>query len=197
MALATKGEVVLYPIKKESVRAFIEQINQCQGIVEDLGNDSWRFRYNNILKSCSIETGPHPGFMTDWQPPWSLLMTQANGQSIIKERIFENRFAYVEELKKLGAKIEYLDNKINQPEKYFYFNYDKNKTYRQVIQINGNSQLHGAVLNIADLRAGATLVIGALVAKGESVVQGASIVERGYENFIEKVKSLGGQIKKV
>ncbi len=135
--------------------------------------------------------------MTDWQPNWAILMTQAGGDSFIHERVFENRFSYVEELRKLGAEIDFVKIPVRNPMEYFFFNFDPNKKYNQAIKIKAPQKLHGGVLNISDLRAGATLAIAALVAEGESVVNGASILERGYENFVEKVTSLGGDIKKI
>lgn len=197
MALVTKGDIVISPIKEKVIKTFIDKVKEIGGGVERINENSWRFYYVNKLKASMIETTPHPGFMTDWQPPWAVLMTQAQGDSTIIERIFENRFAYVEELKKLGALINYIDLQIGQPEKYFFFNYEPTKEYRQAIKIQGNEKMHGGVLSIADLRAGATLVIACLVADGESVVSGASILERGYEDFVGKVRVLGGQIKKV
>ena len=124
-------------------------------------------------------------------------MTQADGESTIHERIFENRFSYVEELRKLGADIDYAKIPIKNPTDYFFFNFDPSKKYNQAIKIKGPQDLHGGVLEIADLRAGATLVIAALVAKGDSVVNGVSILERGYENFEAKIRSLGGEIEKI
>ena len=124
-------------------------------------------------------------------------MTQAQGKSIVHERVFENRFSYVEELKKLGAKIKFIEKNVPNPEKFYYFNYKKNKNYPQIIEIDSPVKLHGGVLNIADLRAGACLAVAALVANGESIVNGVSILERGYEDFVEKVTKLGGEIRKI
>jgi len=197
MAMATGGDVTIYPIREVYINTFIKKLRLAGAIVEKINDETWRFQCTRTLESIKIETASHPGFMTDWQPPWAVLMTQARGSSIIIERVFENRFAYVEELKKLGASIDYIDVQINKPSEYFFFNYDQEKKYKQAIKIHGGQQMHGGVLNIADLRAGATLVIACLLAKGESVVYGASILERGYEDFVEKISSLGGRIKKV
>jgi UDP-N-acetylglucosamine 1-carboxyvinyltransferase len=124
-------------------------------------------------------------------------MTQAEGTSIIQERIYENRFAYVEELRKLGADIDFVRLPIINPAEYFFFNFDPNKKYNQAIRVVGPQQLHNGVVKVNDLRAGATLAIATLTAEGESVVNGASILERGYENFVEKITQLGGDVKKV
>jgi len=197
MGLATKGEVILGPIEEASIAVFLEKIKKAGGGIEKIDKETWKFYYSNQLEPINIETLPHPGFMTDWQPPWAVLMTQAKGESVVKERMFENRFSYVEELKKLGAKIEYLETIVENPSKYFYFNFDFKKEYKQAIKIFGPSNLHGGVVTISDLRAGATLAIAALAAKGESVITNASILERGYESFVGKVRALGGSIKKV
>ena len=165
-------------------------------MVEQTGS-SLVFNFNKGGKGVNIETSPHPGFMTDWQPNWAVLMSQAQGKSVIHERVFENRFSYVEELRKLGARIKFVESKVDSPKDFYFFNYKKNKKYSQVVEIDGPVTLHGGVLNIADLRAGASLAIAALVATGESVVNGVSILERGYEDFVGKVRKLGGEIKKI
>ncbi len=101
------------------------------------------------------------------------------------------------ELKKLGADIEFIDVEVKDPKTYYHFKHLANRKYRQVIQITGPQKLHNGVLEVSDLRAGATLAIAALIAEGESVIEGASILERGYEDFPEKIAALGGYIKKI
>ncbi|MCS6956528.1 MAG: UDP-N-acetylglucosamine 1-carboxyvinyltransferase [Patescibacteria group bacterium] len=196
LSLATKGDLVLKNINFELIKTFVEKLKSAGAIIEEKESGIY-FKTENNLKAVSIETSPHPGFMTDWQPNWAVLMTQAQGVSTIVERVFENRFSYVEELKKLGAKIKFIEHKVKNPSEYYYFNYEKDKKYFQKIEIFGPTHLHGGVLNIADLRAGASLAVAALIAEGESVVNQVSILERGYEDFVEKVKSLGGIIRKV
>jgi len=165
--------------------------------VEEISNFKYRFFYQGEITSVNIETSPHPGFMTDWQPSWAILMLKANGSSVIHERVFENRFLYVEELKKLGAEIDFVNVNVENPEFFYHFNFEKERSYKQTIKILGVKELHNAILNIADLRAGAALACAALLADGESIVNGASILERGYEDFVEKINKLGGEIKKV
>ncbi len=197
LAIATKGDITLYPLKKEVIAHFLAGLKKINAGVEIKNNQEIRFYWQGQIKSSTIETLPHPGFMTDWQPNWAVLMTQAKGESLITERVFENRFSYVEELKKLGAKIEFFKTKVKNPSEFFFFNYDSNKQYQQTIKITGGYKLHEGVLTIADLRAGATLAIAALIVNGQSVINGASIMERGYDSFVEKITSLGGLIKKV
>lgn len=196
LALASQGDITIYPISPTLLSSFIHKVKEAGGGYEEKGN-RLRFYYKGPLKATRIETSPHPGFMTDWQPNWAVLMTQAVGESFLTERVFENRFAYVEELRKLGAEIDYIKTPLVNPAEYFFFNFDPSKKYNQAIRIKGPQQLHGGALQITDLRAGATLAIAAFVAEGESVITNASILERGYENFVEKVKALGGDITKV
>lgn len=195
--IASKGDVFITNIEQKYIEEFIRKLKQTGSRIEIQKGEGIRFRYSGKLKSVDIETSPHPGFMTDWQPNWAVLMTQAKGESIIHERIFENRFSYVSELMKLGAHIDYVSRHIWNPDKTYFFNYDKKKTYQQMIRIHGGHPLHGGVLHINDLRAGASLLIASLIAQGESIVQGSSILERGYENITEKVLMLNGQMKKL
>ncbi|PIV10558.1 UDP-N-acetylglucosamine 1-carboxyvinyltransferase [Candidatus Roizmanbacteria bacterium CG03_land_8_20_14_0_80_35_26] len=196
LTLATGGYITLNNLSVDTIGIFAEKLKQA-GVEVKINKDNSYFSYVKPLKSINVETSPHPGFMTDWQPNWAVLMTQAQGKSTIHERVFENRFSYVEELKKLGAKIKFVESKVSDPENLYFFNYKKNKKYSQIIEIEGPVKLHTGALNIADLRAGASLAIAALIANGESIVNGVSILERGYEDFVEKVRKLGGEIKKI
>ena len=197
LAVASGGDVIIGPINENLITSFLEIMKEAGAGVEEISNFKYRFFYQEGIKPVDIETSPHPGFMTDWQPSWAILLLKAYGSSIIHERVFENRFSYVEELKKLGADIKFIENKVQNPEFVYHFNHEKDKTYQQTIKIKGPSELHNAVLNISDLRAGAALACAALLATGESIVNGASILERGYEDFVEKIRKLGGEIKKV
>lgn len=197
LAVASEGDVIISPIDKNLIASFLKIMREAGAGIEEISNYKYRFFYKGEINSINIETSPHPGFMTDWQPSWAILMLKAKGSSVIHERVFENRFSYVEELKKLGAKIDFVDVLIENPEFFYHFNFEKERLYRQTIKIQGGEKLHNAILDISDLRAGAALACGALLADGESIVNGASILERGYENFVEKVRKLGGEIKKV
>ncbi|NTU73489.1 UDP-N-acetylglucosamine 1-carboxyvinyltransferase [Candidatus Roizmanbacteria bacterium] len=196
-ALATGGDIVIKGLPYSLFSTFIQAITEAGALVKKIDDMTYHFSAPYGLKAVSVETEPHPGFMTDWQQCWAILMTQAEGESIIHERIFEDRFQYVEELKKLGAKIQYVDVLVENPTEFYHFSFDPTHSYRHAVKIHGPQRLHNGVLTISDLRAGATLVTAALIAKGESVVNGASIVERGYEDFVEKLSLLGARIRKV
>ncbi len=196
LACATGGEIFLSQIDPSLIESFLSKLKAAHVTIKLVGKGKLHILPEKKIIATKIETAPHPGFMTDWQPNWAVLMTQAQGDSFIYERVFENRFSYVDELRKLGAEIDFVKPPMINPHEYFFFNFDPARKYNQAIRINGPQDLHGGVLNVTDLRAGATLAIAALVAEGESVVNGASILERGYENFSGKVQSLGGYIKK-
>jgi UDP-N-acetylglucosamine 1-carboxyvinyltransferase len=100
-------------------------------------------------------------------------------------------------MRRIGAKIQFVDPNVHHPENVYQFNYDPKRKYRQAIRVTGGEPLHGGVMKIADLRAGATLLIGALIASGESILHDASTLERGYEDIVKKVSLLGGDIKRV
>lgn len=196
-AIATKGDITLSKIAYPFIHAFSEKIKDAGGGVEHIDEYTHRFYYTKTLRAIQVETAPFPGFSTDWQPLMAVLLTQAKGISVIHERIYENRFSYVSELKKLGANIRFTDKEIKDPASHYQFNYDPQKTYQQTIEIAGQEALHGGVLEVADLRAGATLAVASFVAKGKSYLNGIHHLERGYEDFARKMKSVGGNISKV
>ncbi|MCX8015973.1 MAG: UDP-N-acetylglucosamine 1-carboxyvinyltransferase [Patescibacteria group bacterium] len=129
------------------------------------------------LKAAKIQTLPYPGFPTDLQAPFAALMTQAEGESLIFDTLFEGRFKYVEELTQMGAKIFVCD-----PHR---------------IIVSGPTPLYGTKIKSFDLRAGATLIIAALAASGKSEVYGIEQVDRGYEKIEERLQSIGAHIKRV
>jgi len=196
LAIATRGEVIISNLPKNYLFSFNEKLIKAGAGVEDLADGQWRYFYKDMI-GVDIETAPYPGFVTDWQPLFAVLMTQATGKSEIHERIFENRFSYVSELRKLGAKIEFIEKNIENPNDFYHFNYDSTKQYNQIIEVTGPQSLHGGVLEVSDLRAGATLAIAALIANGQSYVKGVDHIDRGYENFSEKVIKIGGDIKRI
>ena len=197
-ALATKGDIIVKGADKINLEHFLSKVNQAGGNYE-IVSSGIRFYYQGSLKSTSVTTMPHPGFMTDWQSPWAVLMTQTLGTSIIHETVFENRFGYVSELKKLGAKIEFFSPSVDNPQQTYQFDIKEGEinNRHQAIRIYGPIKLHGGVVSVSDMRAGASLLIAACMAKGQSVVLGASEVDRGYETIEKKLRLLGARIKRV
>lgn len=196
LSMLTGGNIYLENARLEYVGSFLREVKNAGGDWEE-NEGKVRFFLREALKPTSIITSPEPGFKTDWQGPWAILMTQAEGESVIHETIYENRFGYVSELKKMGAHIEYFEPHVENPELFYNFNYDPNASYKQAIKITGKKTLHNAVVSISDLRAGATVVMAALIAQGESVVFGVEHIERGYEKFVERLQNVGAHIKEV
>lgn len=190
------GHILIRNIDMSIIRAFLEKFEEAGGEWEQENNYTRFFLKNKRIYPTHITTSFHPGFMTDWQGPWAVLMTQANGRSIIHETVYESRFGYTDELKKMGAEIILFNPKVDDPEKVYNFNHrDANNKHKRAIKIYGKTPLHNAVITIGDLRAGATLVLAALLAKGESVVYGVEHIDRGYEDFDKRLKSLGADIR--
>ena len=164
----------------------------------EIKKEGIRFFYKGPLTKSDVTTGYYPGFMTDWQGPWAVLMTKANGSSILHERVYENRFTYADELRKMGANIELFNPIIKNPEKFYNFNIkDDKKKFFHAARITGPTDLHNGVLDIPDLRGGATLVLGALAASGESILYGLEYLDRGYEQFENRLRKLGAKIKRI
>lgn len=132
---------------------------------------------SSFLKATKIQTLPYPGFPTDLQAPFAVLATQAAGDSLIFDTLFEGRFKYVDELNQMGAKIFLCD-----PHR---------------ILVSGPTPLYGTKIKSFDLRSGATLIIAALAAKGKSQILGIEEVDRGYEKIEERLQQVGANIKRV
>lgn len=196
-AIITRGNIIIYGTEREYLKAFLEKLDEAGAGWEPM-EKATRFYYQGKLLPTKVVTKPYPGFMTDWQAPWSLVGMQSRGISTIHETIYENRFGYIHELIKMGGRIEFFEPRVSNPKTFYNFNWDSNQNGRfHAIKIYGPVNLHNAVLNVSDLRAGATLVLAALVAKGESFVSGVEHIDRGYEKFEEQLKKLGADIKRI
>lgn len=174
MAAATKGDVLIknvIPKHLESITAKLRKIGAC---VEE-NDESVRVfvKPDTKFMKTSVRTMPHPGFPTDMQPQLSTLLTLAEGTSIVTDDIFENRFRYVAELRRMGADI-LVDGK--------------------VAIIQGVGHLTGAPVKATDLRAGAAMIIAGLAADGETIIDDIFHIERGYESIDAKVRALGGDM---
>lgn len=174
-AAATGGNVLIknvIPKHLESISAKLEEM----GVEIQEYDDSIRVIRDQPLNRCNIKTMPHPGFPTDMQPQIAVLLSIANGTSIVNESVWDNRFRYVEELKRMGAQIS-VDGKL--------------------AVLEGVNHLNAAPVRATDLRAGAAMVIAALCAQGVTQVEDIQHIERGYENVEEKLRALGADIKRV
>lgn len=171
-AAATKGDVIIknvIPKHLESITAKLRKI----GVTVIENDDSVRVVYTGPLEKTSLKTMPHPGFPTDMQPQFSTLLCLASGTSIVTDDIFDNRFRFVAELRRMGADIS-VDGK--------------------VAIIQGIESFTGAPVKATDLRAGAAMIIAALAAHGVTEIDDIFHIERGYENIDDKLKLLGADV---
>lgn len=193
----TGGSITVVGSQRPHLTAFLDAFTKAGGVYEEIDRTRTRYSRGPQLRAVDIETKPHPGFMTDWQAPWAVLMTQAEGTAIIHETVFENRFGYAGELKKMGAHIETYDPQVSDPTGFYNFNWEDHQDGdHHAIRIQGPTKLHNAILTMQDLRAGATLVLAALAAEGQSVLHGVEHIDRGYEKIEERLRTLGAQIER-
>lgn len=188
--LASKGDIFIENAIQENLITFLNTVRRIGGKFE-VKDNGIRFYYEKEMKSIPIETNVHPGFMTDWQQPFVILLTQAKGISIVHETVYEERFGYVSELQKMGAEIELYDTCLGGLQCRF-----ANTHYFHSAVIKGPTPLHSAEINVPDLRAGFSYLIAGVIAKGESVVNGAIYIDRGYEEIDVKLRALGADIKR-
>jgi len=196
-AYITHGKICIPNANKKYISAFLQKLDEVHCVWKK-SSSGLEFEYKNEIKIANVETKPYPGFMTDWQAPWSLLMTQAKGDSVIHETIYEDRFGYVKELVKMGAKISLFNPKVKNPESFYNFNWsDRKKKSFHAIKIHGPTVFTPSNVIISDLRAGATLVLAALTVKGKTTLEGIEHIDRGYENFENRLNSLGANIERI
>lgn len=187
-AVATGGRVVVHGARQLDVMTFLNRFREIGGEfrVTDDGIEFWR---SQAMHSVALETDVHPGFMTDWQQPFVIALTQAEGVSIIHETVYENRFGYVDALRRMGAQIQLYRECLGGRACRFG---QRNHLHSAVVV--GPTPLHGAEIDIPDLRAGFSYVIAALVADGISTVGNIGLIQRGYERFVQKLQALGAEV---
>ena len=174
-AAATKGDVLIKNVIPKHLEATTAKLGEIGCEVEEF-DDAVRVRRTGDILPLKINTMPHPGFPTDMQPLMGVLLSVAKGTSTITESVWDNRFRYVDELRKMGASVQ-VDG--------------------QVAVFEGVEKLSPAPLRASDLRAGAAMVVAALMADGTSEIEEIGHIERGYENIVEKLRALGADIEKV
>jgi UDP-N-acetylglucosamine 1-carboxyvinyltransferase len=172
----TAGDVTVADCNPEHLRAVIAKLEESGAKIDIVAADAVRVRANGHLNAADISTEEYPGFPTDMQAQYMALATQANGVSLVKENIFENRFMHVQELVRMGASI---------------------KVDGRTATVQGPAKLSAAAVMCSDLRASASLVLAALVADGESILDRVYHMDRGYERIEEKLQGLGAQIQRM
>lgn len=191
-ALATKGDIMIRGALQEPMMNFLNIFRKVGGQFE-VFDDGIRFWHpGGKLRSIPIETDVHPGFMTDWQQPMVVALTQAEGVSIVHETVYENRFGFVEALNKMGAHIQVYSECLGSKQCRF-----GRENYFHSAVVQGPTALHGAEIEVPDLRGGFSHLIAALAANGESIVSGIDIINRGYEHFMQKLRALGASVEKI
>ncbi|NIM57714.1 MAG: UDP-N-acetylglucosamine 1-carboxyvinyltransferase [Candidatus Aminicenantes bacterium] len=172
----TRGNIVLTHSQPHHLDTVIEKLRYSGAKIEQLNNHSLRVIGSDDIRSQDVTTSPYPGFPTDMQAQFIVLMTQASGTSIITETIFDRRFTHINELLRLGANIEVSGDKAI---------------------VRGKTPLSGAETLASDLRASASLVLAGLIANGETIVNEVEHLDRGYEKLEGKLKSLGAHIERI
>jgi UDP-N-acetylglucosamine 1-carboxyvinyltransferase len=187
-ALATKGDIFVGGALQTEMMTFLNVYRKVGGAFE-VADDGIRFFHPGTdLNPAVIETDVHPGFMTDWQQPLVVALTQANGLSIVHETVYENRFGFTDALKQMGAQIQiYRECLGGHPCRFGQRNF-----FHSAV-ISGPTQLTGADIRVPDLRGGFSHVVAALAAEGTSRISNVQLISRGYERFIEKLTDLGAE----
>ncbi len=196
-ALATKGDVIVENAIGHDLEAFIEKLDEI-GAGYEIGSFGIRFYYKGPLKATDVTTAIAPGFKTDWQPLWVLLMTQAHGTSVLHETIYDNRFQYVESLNEMGAQIELFNPPVDHPEAVYNFNSIDKPGVFHAARITGPQTLHGGEFTVKDLRHGATLMIAGITANGTTLLHDPQEhISRGYESLDVSLTAMGAHIKEI
>lgn len=193
LACASDGEIVIHGIRPETLGNFLSYFTEVGGGVDLLGPQSLRFYRKTELRPTIIETDVWPGFSTDWQQPFAIVLSKAKGISVIHETVYEDRFGYLRALRKLGAKVQLTDHCLgSSPCRY------RGSHYMHSAIITGPCDFIAVPqLEIPDLRAGLAYVIAAAVAKGTTELTGASFIERGYGDIVPRLAELNLKIRKV
>ncbi len=195
-AIASRGDIVVENARRQDLKAFLDKLDEI-GAGYEIGDYGIRFFYKGEMQATDVETEIHPGFMTDWQPLFATLLCQCHGESIIHETVMQNRFQYVEDLRAMGAKIEYFNPTVKNPENLYNFNWqDHLDSDRHAIKISGPTDFKGGEFTIHDLRAGATILLAAISAKGQTILHNIEQVERGYQKIDEKLILMGAKIER-
>lgn len=171
-AAITGGKIKLTKVNAQHIKPVIDKLEET-GCIINVEKDSIILDSPKKLKAVDIRTMPYPGFPTDMQAIFAATLCVASGTSIITENIFENRYKYTAELRKMGAKI---------------------KIEGRIAILKGIRRLHGAKVKATDLRGGASLVLAALQARGKTEISDIKYILRGYENLDKKLNSLGANI---
>ena len=190
-AVSTKGKVFIEGAEQAHMISFLNRLRAIGGGFA-VKKGGMEFFYQGELKGgLHLETDVHPGFMTDWQQPFVVLLTQAQGISIVHETVYENRFGYTQVLKEMGADIELFSECLGGKECRF-----SHKNHQHSLAVRGPTSLKSKEIWIPDLRAGFAYVMAALLAPDVSTIGNVEFLDRGYEDLVGKLNLLGAEISK-
>ncbi len=188
-ALATGGDVTIQGAAQPDMTTFLNIFRKVGGEFE-VKQDGIRFYHpGEQLQSVALETNVHPGFMTDWQQPLVVALTQAQGLSIVHETVYEKRFGFTVALRKMGANIQLYKECLGGTPCRF-----GQRNFLHSAAIQGPTKLHAADIAVPDLRGGFSHLIAALAAEGISKVSGVGVISRGYEHFVRKLQALDAEV---
>lgn len=191
-AISTKGRVFVEGAQHVNMVTFLNKIREVGGGF-DIKSNGIEFYYDGPLQGgLHLETDVHPGFMTDWQQPFVVLLTQATGSSVIHETVYENRFGYTETLREMGADISLFRQCLGGKECRF-----ASQCFGHSVIVKGATPLVGKEICIPDLRAGFAYVMAALIASETSLLSGLPFLQRGYEGILGKLENLGADVSLV
>lgn len=191
-ALATQGDITVIGARQLEMMTFLNVFRKVGGLL-DVRDDGIRFTHpGGELHSLVLETAVHPGFMTDWQQPLIVALTQASGLSIVHETVYENRFGFTDALREMGAQIQLYRECLGGLRCRF-----GQRNFRHSAVVSGPTKLHGASITVPDLRGGFSHLIAALAAEGTSRVCGIGLIDRGYECVQQKLDALGADCERV
>ncbi len=191
-AVATKGRVFVEGAEHFHLITFLNKLREVGGGF-NVRENGIEFFYDGPLQGgVHLETDVHPGFMTDWQQPFVVLLTQATGTSVVHETVYENRFGYTETLCEMGADIELFKQCLGGKECRY-----AGRNFNHSLIVKGPTPLTGGEISIPDLRAGFAYVMAALLAPEESKIIGVDYLDRGYENIVDRLQTLGADIERV
>lgn len=190
-ALATKGDIYVRGATQPEMMTFLNTFRKVGGEFEIDDNGIRFYHPGGDLRPLVLETDVHPGFMTDWQQPLVVALTQAKGLSIVHETVYENRFGFTDALREMGAQIQVHKECLGGlPCRFGQRNF-----YHSAV-ISGPTPLKAADIVVPDLRGGFSHLIAALAAEGRSSVRGISLIDRGYEFFTDKLTALGARFER-
>jgi UDP-N-acetylglucosamine 1-carboxyvinyltransferase len=194
LAGASDGDITVRGINPNNLGNFLAYFQQVGGGFELLEPDVVRFYRRERLSPAVVETDVYPGFSTDWQQPFAIMLTQANGISIIHETVYENRFGYLRALNQLGANTQLTTHCLGGLPCRFS---DQGHEHSAIVVGATQLRADGHVITIPDLRAGLAYVIAAAIARGTSIIRGVHLLERGYGDVVPRLSRMNLKIERV